>query len=67
MERLNDYGRWELVVNLRVQNSNDKLFTYKTANRRIYRYRVYKNSVDKSTNSVNDLIAATHVVRDENN
>lgn len=67
LERLNDYGRWELVVNLRVQNSNDKLFTYKTANRGIYRYRVYKNSVDKSTNSVNDLIAATHVVRDENN
>lgn len=66
LERKNSNGDWTTVKRIATVLTNDELIEYMAEESGIYRYRVLKLSSDSFNNSVDDIVAVTHVVKNEN-
>ncbi|BBA22069.1 serine protease [Mycoplasmopsis bovirhinis] len=66
LERKDANGSWVIVKSVGSVLTNDELIEFKVNVPGQYRYRIKKFSTNTFTNSVDDLIAVTHLVRDEN-
>lgn len=60
-------GKWVEIKRVFTVASNDELIEHKATKAGAYRYVIKKYSSSEYTNSVDDLVAVTHVVRNENN
>ncbi|BBA22300.1 serine protease [Mycoplasmopsis bovirhinis] len=58
-------GNWSEIKRVETVNSNDELIEYKAIKSGLYRYVIKKISSFNFRNNIDDLIAVTHVVRDE--
>lgn len=67
LEYKNPNGTWQTIKKVTVASSNDELIDYKVTKSGIYRYRIYKFSINSFWNSVDDLIAVTHMVKNDEN
>lgn len=58
-------GKWVNIKSIKTINSNDELIEYKAAKPGLYRYIIKKFGSINFNNSVDDLVAVTHVVRND--
>ncbi|WP_120161183.1 S8 family serine peptidase [Mycoplasmopsis bovirhinis] len=66
LEKKNSNGDWITVKRVSTILTNDELIEHKANSTGTYRYRVLKFSSNSFNNSVDDIVAVTHVVRNEN-
>ncbi|WP_145981148.1 S8 family serine peptidase [Mycoplasmopsis bovirhinis] len=66
LEQKNSNGDWIIVKRVSTILTNDELIEHKANSTGTYRYRVLKFSSNSFDNSVDDIVAVTHVVRNEN-
>lgn len=66
LEKKNSNGDWITVKRVSTILTNDELIEHKADVTGNYRYRVLKFSSNSFDNSVDDIVAVTHVIRNEN-
>ncbi|VEU63580.1 S8 family serine peptidase [Mycoplasmopsis bovirhinis] len=66
LEQKNSNGDWITVKRVSTILTNDELIEHKADVAGTYRYKILKFSSNSFDNSVDDIVAVTHVVRNEN-